>query len=166
MSSVTKWPDGCRPAANTSSPASRASSRNSVTVRCLPPNNTISIYQASARFLRRHAAEYNNAAVGARRLRAAAQDRFRFRVGPVIQDSVQQIDVSARRQRVEETLPGRRDAFGHAGGPEYLAGERDRARQINQTSREPSGVCEESPRASLPCRRRHQPRSAPRPSRR
>ena len=38
---MTKRPDGCRPAACTSNPAARASSRNSARLRSLPPTKTI-----------------------------------------------------------------------------------------------------------------------------
>src|SRR5262245_21664662 len=91
-------------------------------------------HQTTSRIIRRHAAENHNATVGARRLGAVAQDRRRFRVGPVVQDSFQQINVSASRQWVEEALSDRRDSVGHAGGPERLAGERDGTREINQGS--------------------------------
>src|SRR6266511_5148436 len=94
-------------------------------------------HQTASRFIRRHAAENHNATIGARRLGAASEDRRRLRVGPVVQDSFQQINVSARGQWVEEALPDRRDALGHAGGPEYLGGERDGTRKINQRSVDP-----------------------------
>src|SRR4029434_6770249 len=77
-------------------------------------------HQAATRFIRRHAAENHNPTIGARRLGAASEDLRRPGVGPVVQDSFQQINVSARWQWVEEALPDRRDALGHAGGAEYL----------------------------------------------
>src|SRR5262249_36832928 len=46
-------------------------------------------------------------------------------------------NVSARRQWVEEALPDRCDALGHAGGPKYLGGERDGTREINKRSAHP-----------------------------
>src|SRR5262245_46377410 len=94
-------------------------------------------HQTASRFIRRHATENHNATIRARRLGAAAQDLHRLRVGPVVQDSFQQINVSARRQWVEETLPDRRDAFGHAGGPKYLSGERDGTQEVNKRSVDP-----------------------------
>src|SRR5262245_4780247 len=79
--------------------------------------------QTSGRVVRTHPFEDHNSTGGARRFGAACQDRSRFRVGPVVQNPPQQIEVRACRQWVEETLPDRRDALGYAGGLERLAGE-------------------------------------------
>src|SRR5262245_5716371 len=68
-------------------------------------------HQASSRFIYRNAAEDHNATIWARRLGATAQDGQRFRVGPVVQDSLQHIEVRPGWQRVEEALSDRRDAL-------------------------------------------------------
>jgi len=53
--------------------------------------------QTAASVVRAHALEHHNATCWARRFRAAAQDRRRFAIWPVVEDTSQQIEIGAPR---------------------------------------------------------------------
>src|SRR5271157_5399618 len=131
---MTKRPDGCRPAACTSNPAARASSRNSAWLRSLPPTKTIISKdgdgpQSSSGD---NPAEDDDTTRGTCRLGAAPQDGHRLAIGPVAQHVFQQIEIGPGWQRVEEALPHRSDTFGHAGNLKDLNGSSHGRREIDQ----------------------------------
>ena len=110
----------------------RAISRNSDTLRCLAPRSTISIDRPMGALSGDDAAEDHDSTSRARCLGTPAQERRRFTIGAAADDFPQQIEVGARRQRVEETLPDDRDALRHAGSLKCRAGERHGPREIDQ----------------------------------
>ena len=130
--SMTKRPDGCRPAACTSNPAARASSRNSARLRSLPPTKTIISKDGDGPQSSSGDTPPRTTMRPAGRAASAPQDGHRLAIGPVAQHVFQQIEIGPGWQRVEEALPHRGDAFGHAGNLKDLNGSSHGRREIDQ----------------------------------
>ena len=100
---------------------------------------------------------------------ASAQRRrraSRLAIGPVAQHVLEQIEIGAGGQRVEEALTHRGDTIGHAGRLEDLGGSSHRRVGDRPACPAPWAGRGGSPPGASPSLRRRRPRCAPNPSRR
>ena len=88
--------------------------------------------QGSRCLVGRDAAEDGDPAAGPGALCAAPQDGHRLVIGPVVQHVLQQVQVGARGQRIEEALPPERHAAGQLRGGQARLRPGDGARQVEE----------------------------------